>query len=250
MGVDNSRRFVQRRVREGPLQEATRRVRSDPRLRIRGARWTSRSSSRRGAVVVIGRKGNAGSVWVTNRPSWPIDTTYFLRPPQGLLPDFFALQLGHLDLVGLDSSTTIPSLRRPDLEATSVAIAPVREQRQIVAVIENYFSRLDAAERALADAKRKLVSLQRSAIAQLFNRADWPWTTLGEIATLKGGVTKDSKRQNDPSYIEVQYLRVANVQRGYLDLSESHDHSCQRLTKAAQLTLRPRRHSVQRRGRP
>ena len=44
--------------------------------------------------------------------------------------------------------------------------------------------------------------------------------TLGEIATVKGGVTKDSKRQNDSSYLEVPYLRVANVQRGYLDLSE------------------------------
>jgi type I restriction enzyme S subunit len=33
-------------------------------------------------------------------------------------------------------------------------------------------------------------------------------------------VTKDSKRQSDPSFIEVPYLRVANVQRGRLDLSE------------------------------
>ncbi|MDG4791538.1 restriction endonuclease subunit S [Micromonospora sp. WMMD1102] len=47
----------------------------------------------------------------------------------------------------------------------------------------------------------------------------WEWTTLGEIADVVGGVTKDSKRQSDPSFVEVPYLRVANVQRGYLDLS-------------------------------
>ncbi|MEU6021425.1 restriction endonuclease subunit S [Micromonospora sp. NPDC047134] len=47
----------------------------------------------------------------------------------------------------------------------------------------------------------------------------WTWTTLGEIAEVVGGVTKDSKRQQDPSFVEVPYLRVANVQRGYLDLS-------------------------------
>ncbi|MFG2007472.1 restriction endonuclease subunit S [Micromonospora sp. NPDC048868] len=47
----------------------------------------------------------------------------------------------------------------------------------------------------------------------------WTWTTLGEIAEVVGGVTKDTKRQADPSYVEVPYLRVANVQRGYLDLS-------------------------------
>ena len=47
-----------------------------------------------------------------------------------------------------------------------------------------------------------------------------PGRTLGEIAEIVGGVTKDTKRQHDPSFVEVPYLRVANVQRGYLDLSE------------------------------
>ena len=188
-------------------------------------------------AVIVGRKGNAGAVWLANQPSWPIDTTYFLRPPRGLLPEFLTMQLGHADLVDLDSSTTIPSLRRPDLEATPVAIAPTSEQERIVAAIGDHFSRLDAVEATLETARRKLASLQRSAVAQLFEQVDWPWTTLGEIAVIKGGVTKDSKRQSDPSYVKVPYLRVANVQRGYLDLSEV---SRIRVSpaKAAQLALR------------
>ena len=36
---------------------------------------------------------------------------------------------------------------------------------------------------------------------------------------MKGGVTKDSKRESDPGFVEYPYLRVANVQRGFLDLS-------------------------------
>ncbi len=47
----------------------------------------------------------------------------------------------------------------------------------------------------------------------------WVWARLDSIAFLKGGITVDSKRQ-DPSARSVPYLRVANVQRGYLDLSE------------------------------
>lgn len=43
---------------------------------------------------------------------------------------------------------------------------------------------------------------------------------LGEIAEVVGGVTKDTKKQSDPTLPEVPYLRVANVQRGYLDLRE------------------------------
>jgi type I restriction enzyme, S subunit len=46
----------------------------------------------------------------------------------------------------------------------------------------------------------------------------WAWTTLGAIAEVVGGVTKDSKRQNQLGLVEVPYLRVANVQRGWLDL--------------------------------
>lgn len=53
----------------------------------------------------------------------------------------------------------------------------------------------------------------------LFGLPDsWSWTTLGEIADVVGGVTKDSKKQSDSGLPLVPYLRVANVQRGYLDL--------------------------------
>ena len=73
---------------------------------------------------------------------------------------------------------------------------------------------------ALKAARTKLDALRRSAAATCFDRSDWTWTTLGEIAALKGGITKDSKREADPDFVEYPYLRVANVQRGFLDLTE------------------------------
>ena len=172
-------------------------------------------------VVVVGRKGNAGAVWLTNRPSWPIDTTYFLRPPKGLLPDFFALQLGHLDLVGLDSSTTIPSLRRPDLEATPVAIAPVREQRRIVAAIENYFSRLDAAEATLHEARERCQALIRSVIIRAIpSDAPSDWTQ----SLVAGAGKTELGRQRAPKYHSGSnlkpYLRVANVFEDRIDTTD------------------------------
>src|SRR5438477_147169 len=48
----------------------------------------------------------------------------------------------------------------------------------------------------------------------------WCWTTLATIADIDGGITKDQKRQRTPTMREVPYLRVANVQRSYLDLQE------------------------------
>ncbi|BCY07288.1 hypothetical protein L3i22_023760 [Actinoplanes sp. L3-i22] len=46
----------------------------------------------------------------------------------------------------------------------------------------------------------------------------WQWLRLADVADVVGGVTKDSKRQDDPAFVEVPYLRVANVQRGHLRL--------------------------------
>jgi type I restriction enzyme S subunit len=47
----------------------------------------------------------------------------------------------------------------------------------------------------------------------------WAWARLDALASIKGGITVDKKRQ-DPTARAVPYLRVANVQRGFLDLSE------------------------------
>lgn len=48
----------------------------------------------------------------------------------------------------------------------------------------------------------------------------WAWGSLQQIAFIVGGITKGQKRTADEILRSVPYLRVANVQRGYLDLSE------------------------------
>lgn len=47
----------------------------------------------------------------------------------------------------------------------------------------------------------------------------WAWARLDAIASLKGGITVDKKRQDSTARL-LPYLRVANVQRGFLDLTE------------------------------
>lgn len=48
----------------------------------------------------------------------------------------------------------------------------------------------------------------------------WATSTLGELAEVKGGLMKGKARNAAIVVREVPYLRVANVQRGYLDLRE------------------------------
>nr|WP_247738780.1 restriction endonuclease subunit S [Shimia sp. R9_2] len=47
----------------------------------------------------------------------------------------------------------------------------------------------------------------------------WVWASLSQLNVIKGGVTVDKKREpKDP--VTLPYLRVANVQNGFLDLGE------------------------------
>ena len=48
----------------------------------------------------------------------------------------------------------------------------------------------------------------------------WVWATLSQLSELKGGVTKGQRYRNEQSLREIPYLRVANVQRGFLDLKQ------------------------------
>ncbi|WP_210436421.1 restriction endonuclease subunit S [Dickeya zeae] len=48
----------------------------------------------------------------------------------------------------------------------------------------------------------------------------WVWASLDMLGEIASGVAKGSKRANNVAVREVPYMRVANVQRGYLDLSE------------------------------
>ena len=48
----------------------------------------------------------------------------------------------------------------------------------------------------------------------------WVWATLSQLSDLKGGVTKGQRYKDGQTLRAVPYLRVANVQRGFLDLKQ------------------------------
>lgn len=179
------------------------------------------------ASIVIGRKGNAGAIWSLPGPSWPIDTTYFVVAPNGLDQAFLARQLEHLDLRELDSSTAIPSLRRRDLEASSLVVPPLAEQKRIVAAIEEHLSRLDAAKASLDRAHLRLEAFRSELVASAFGMRDslgldeepddarlpegWTWRRASDACTsVVSGSTPPARfllDQGDVPFIKVYNLR-------------------------------------------
>ncbi len=101
----------------------------------------------------------------------------------------------------------------PDMESAEELLQRIREEREV-----RY-------QNACEEAKKKgarLPKRYREIIEQnnLVKEVDsWAWTYLANVAEVSGGVTKGRVLQGN-DIVKLPYLRVANVQDGYLDLSE------------------------------
>jgi type I restriction enzyme S subunit len=152
-------------------------------------------------------------------------------------------------------TTNIAHLSANRFKTVEFPVPPVEEQRRIVAALEERLAalehtlddltllkgHLERAEEAVIRAAvlGRLIPGVQGATAAMTHLAaalgtvpapdtpdlpvlppGWAWTTLGALCDVSGGITKDAKKQSDPSYVEVPYLRVANVQKGRLELAE------------------------------
>ncbi|MBK9130135.1 MAG: restriction endonuclease subunit S [Gammaproteobacteria bacterium] len=115
-------------------------------------------------ALIVGRKGSVGEVYHSPVPCWPIDTVYFAEESEDGDLKYFEYLLKGLRLSKLDKSTAVPGLSRDDYNAVEVAIAPLDQQKRIVAEIEKQFSRLDE---GVANLKRVKANLKRYKAAVL-----------------------------------------------------------------------------------
>ena len=157
--------------------------------------------------VVVGRKGNVGSVQYFPDGCYPIDTVYYFTAPIEMLPNYLNLSLESKKLKDLDSSTAIPSLRRDDLESVQVSIPPFAEQERIVEILEEQFSRLDSALASVKAVREKAKAFRRSLLHSAFSgeltggTEGWREVALGEIADVGWGDLKVTKN----SYVDDGY---------------------------------------------
>lgn len=167
-----------------------------------------------GPTIIIGRKGNAGTVHFCTGPCWPIDTTYYLSAPASLDPKFLFLQLQNANLARFDSSTAIPSLRIQDLERAEIVFPALSEQRRIVGMVERLFGHIDFAEAML---QRLLVSIERLSETAYATALDGPWprAKLKNIAQTSSGGTPSRKR---PEYYggDIHWVKSGELRDGFV----------------------------------
>jgi type I restriction enzyme S subunit len=161
---------------------------------------------------------------------------HVFRPKEGLLPEFlfhFIRQESFRKDAKAHFAGTAGQLRVPAsfLYDYPIPLPPLPEQERIVARLEELLSDLEAGaaalERARAGVKRYKASVLKAACeGKLFGGRGiengelpegWRWVKMDEIADTIGGVTK-GRNLTGKTTVALPYLRVANVQRGRLDL--------------------------------
>ena len=123
-------------------------------------------------TLIIGRKGAAGQVWLSESPSWPSDTTFYLEWKSCTTVDVQFIYGWFLlnPLSGEHAKTTIPSLQRPDLENFPIPLPPLPEQRAIAHVLRTVQRAKEATEGVIAALKE----LKKSLMQHLFTYGPVP----------------------------------------------------------------------------
>jgi len=162
--------------------------------------------------IVVGRKGSAGEMNLTEPKFWPLDVTYFVTfDEQQHELRFLYYLLTTLDLPRLAKGVK-PGINRNEVYSQVAKIPPLSEQQRIVSILDEAFEGIATAK---ANAEKNLQNaraLFESELESVFTQRGQGWEekTLGDIARVKGGkrVPKGYKLLVKPT--ENPYLRVTD----------------------------------------
>ena len=92
-----------------------------------------------GPAIILGRKGNVGSVYWSSKPFYPIDTVYFVRPESSSLYLFYALKNMHF----ISTDVAVPGLNRDFAYSRPLLHPPVTLLRSFHETVEPIHTQLD-----------------------------------------------------------------------------------------------------------
>lgn len=152
------------------------------------------------------------------------DILVFEAMPERLLPEllpFIAQSEPFYDRALRTSRGSLsPRTSWKDLAEFELWLAPLNEQRRIAELLWA----LESARDANSSLKRSLSVLYQANVDAFMDRPNSRREPLGEVADIAYGITLNARR--DLMGSKLPYLRVANVSRGFIDLSEVKHVGC------------------------
>ncbi|MEH0984692.1 restriction endonuclease subunit S [Micromonospora sp. CPCC 205556] len=138
-------------------------------------------------------------------------------PSEQVDPRYLRLWFESFNLASIADGSVLPQISKKRVSALPVPLPPPNEQRQLVDILEDHLSRLDAANGLMSSTQRRLAAYEASALSRCRDGDERP---LYEVTLVQGGIQKQHKRT--PQNNAYPFLRVANVTKYGLDLHDVH----------------------------
>ena len=88
--------------------------------------------------VIIGRKGNAGSVFYSNSPFFCIDTAFYVEPNDNIDLKFLYYKLISIKLERHKIDSAVPGINRDTIYSISITVPPIDEQKRIADILSTF----------------------------------------------------------------------------------------------------------------
>lgn len=166
-----------------------------------------------GNVAIAGRDMCTNQGFKSLIPGKGVDTSYLYHCIKKYSPKLEALGNG----------ATFKEVSKKVVEEFEIPLPPLTEQKRIAAILD----KADAIRRKRQQAIQLADQFLRAVFLDMFgdpvtNPKGWGEVILKDVADIRSGVTK-GKKIDPATSVTLPYMRVANVQDGYLDLSDVQD---------------------------
>jgi type I restriction enzyme S subunit len=194
--------------------------------------------------IIVGRKGSAGEINLTEKKFWPLDVTYFVtfdESQQDLR--FLYYLLTTLELTKLAKGVK-PGINRNEVYSQVTRVPPLTEQQRIVGLLDEAFKGISTAK---ANAEKNLQSaraLFESYLQSVFTQRGpgWEEKRLDELCTFSSGGTPSKGNSNywqgDIPWVSGRDMKSTRLSDSALHISQAAvDESATRMASAGTLLI-------------
>lgn len=184
--------------------------------------------------IIVGRKGSAGEITLTEDKFWPLDVTYYVTFDEALYDLQFLYYLLSLQDLKKLARGVKPGINRNEVYAKKVRIPSLSEQQRVVAILDDTFAGMAIAianaEKNLRNAKELFESGLKAALSP--KGEGWKSQRLEDVVakqcTLSYGIVQpgDEKLEGLPIVrpvdLTTKVIRIENLKRIDPSLAESY----------------------------
>jgi len=160
--------------------------------------------------IIVGRKGSAGEINLTEKRFWPLDVTYFVTfdDSQHDLRFLYYL-LTTLELTKLAKGVK-PGINRNEVYSQVTRIPPLDEQQRIVRLLDEAFEGIAIAKANTEQNVQNARAIFESHLQAVFTQrgAGWVEKRLGHLSRINYGYTESASVEK----IGPHFLRITDIQ--------------------------------------